>query len=85
MLSRNGARRAAVSDMLLAMALLRRMAKKLKALRAERGWSQVDLAARAGISRVHLARIETERLEPTLGVIERLAKALKVKAGALLE
>jgi len=61
------------------------MAKKLKALRAERGWSQVDLAARAGISRVHLARIETERLEPTLGVIERLAKALKVKAGALLE
>jgi transcriptional regulator with XRE-family HTH domain len=67
------------------MALLKRMAKRLKALRAERGWSQADLAERSGVSRIHIARIETNQREPTLGVIEKLAKALKVKPSTLLE
>lgn len=67
------------------MSPIKRMAKRVKELRAERGWSQVELAARAGINRVYLARIETAKQEPTLGVIEKLAKALKVKPAALLE
>jgi transcriptional regulator with XRE-family HTH domain len=67
------------------MTLMDRMAKRLKDLRAARGWSQADLAARAGLSREYVARIETVRQEPTVGVIERLAKALKVKPGDLLE
>jgi len=64
---------------------IKRMAKRLKALRAARGWSQADLAERSGVSRVHIARIETAKMEPTLGVIEKLAKALRVKPGELLE
>ena len=67
------------------MSPIKRMAKRLKALRAARGWSQADLAERSGVSRVHIARIETAKMEPTLGVIEKLAKALRVKPGELLE
>jgi transcriptional regulator with XRE-family HTH domain len=51
---------------------------RLKALRGERGWSQEELAKRAGISRGYLARLETGRHDPTLTMIEKLAKALKV-------
>ena len=61
------------------------MAKRVKALRLERGMSQAELAKRARISRVHVIRIETARQEPTLGVMERLAKALGVPVTALLE
>jgi transcriptional regulator with XRE-family HTH domain len=61
------------------------MAKRVKALRLERGMTQAELAKRARISRVHVIRIETARQEPTLGVMERLAKALGVPVTALPE
>jgi len=61
------------------------MAKRLKALRVERGMTQVQLATRAGISRIHVIRIEAARHEPTLGMIERLAKALKVRPSELID
>ncbi len=58
---------------------------RLKALRRKREWSQEELAAKAGISRTYLARLETERQDPTLGILEKLARALKVKVAELLE
>ena len=67
------------------MALGEIFARRLKILRRRHGWSQRALAERAGISRTHLARIETRVMEPTLGIIEKLAKALRVRPGALLE
>ncbi len=67
------------------MALVRPLARQLKALRAARGWSQAELAARSGVSKVHIARIETAKRDATVGVIEKLAKAFKVKPGELLE
>ena len=67
------------------MSPIRRMAKRLKALRLERGMTQAALAKQAGISRMHVIRIETARQEPTLGVMKRLAKALGVPVTALLE
>ena len=47
--------------------------------------TQEDLAVKAGVSRGYLARVETGRHEPTLSTLEKLAKALKVKVGKLLE
>jgi transcriptional regulator with XRE-family HTH domain len=67
------------------MSPIRRLAMRLKELRRKREWSQEELAAKAGISRTYLARLETERQDPTLGVLEKLAKALKVKVAELLE
>jgi transcriptional regulator with XRE-family HTH domain len=61
------------------------MARRIKALRIERGFTQQQLADRAGISGGYYARLERGAQDPTLTVIEKLAKALKVKVGRLLE
>ncbi len=58
---------------------------RLKKLRADRGMTQEALAEKAGISRVYLARLETGKQDPTLTTLLKLAKALKVKVGELLE
>jgi putative transcriptional regulator len=40
--------------------------------------TQDQLAAKVGITRAYLARIETGRHEPSLKTLERLARVLKV-------
>jgi len=67
------------------MAPIKRVSKRLKQLRMERGLSQHALAVKARISRGYLARLEAAEQDPTLGVLERLAKALGVPVTALLE
>lgn len=47
--------------------------------------SQAALARDAEISEGYLMRLELGRQDPTLGVLERLAKALGVKVRTLLE
>ena len=42
------------------------MKNRLRVLRAERAWSQADLAARLGVSRQTVNAIETERYDPSL-------------------
>ena len=46
-------------------ALDRQIARRLQALRAERGWTLETLAARTGLSRATLSRIERGELSPT--------------------
>jgi transcriptional regulator with XRE-family HTH domain len=67
------------------MAPRERVAAKVKRLREQRGMTQEQLAEKAGISRTYLARLETARHDPTLSMLEKLAKALGVKVGRLLE
>jgi transcriptional regulator with XRE-family HTH domain len=67
------------------MAPRQRVAIRVKRLRERRGMTQEQLAERADISRTYLARLETARQDPTLGTLEKLAKALKVKVTELLE
>lgn len=62
-----------------------KIAMRLKQLRAKRGWTQEQLAEKAGINRGYLARLETGRHDPTITTLEKLAKALRVKVAALLE
>jgi HTH-type transcriptional regulator/antitoxin HipB len=50
--------------------------RQLIALREERGWSQRDLADRAGMKQPQLARLETGQVEPRLDTLQRLAAAL---------
>jgi transcriptional regulator with XRE-family HTH domain len=50
----------------------RRMARRLAALRAERGWTLVTLACRTGLSRATLSRLERGELSPTAGMLNRL-------------
>lgn len=61
------------------------MAVRIKALRERRGLTQEQLAEKAEISRTYLARLETGRHDPTLSMLEKLAKALKVDVAKLLK
>jgi len=64
-----------ISDIILDMDEL---AKTLKVIRKSRRMSQAALADQAKISRGYLIRLEQGEQDPTLGVLRRLAKALKV-------
>ena len=50
------------------------MRNRLPVLRAERGWSQADLAARLGVSRQTVNAIEKERYDPSLPLAFKLAE-----------
>jgi putative transcriptional regulator len=48
------------------------MKNRLPELRAERGWSQVELATRLGVSRQTVNAIENERYDPSLPLAFRI-------------
>ena len=50
------------------------MRNHLRVLRAERAWTQADLADRAGVSRQTINAIETEKYEPSLPLAFTLAR-----------
>ena len=50
------------------------MNNRLKVLRAERSWSQSDLADRLGVSRQSVNAIETGRYDPSLPLAFRIAE-----------
>ncbi len=50
------------------------MKNRLKVLRAERDWSQGDLAERLGVSRQSVNAIETGKYDPSLPLAFRIAK-----------
>ena len=50
------------------------MKNRLKVLRAERDWSQAELADRAGVSRQTINAIETEKYDPSLPLAFKLAE-----------
>jgi len=47
---------------------------RITGLRAERGWTQADLAQRLGVSRQSVNAIETGKFDPSLPLAFRLAK-----------
>jgi transcriptional regulator with XRE-family HTH domain len=57
----------------------------IKRLRERRKLTQEVLAERAGIHRVYLAQIEAGTKTPSIPTLEKLAAALGVKPGRLLE
>jgi len=46
---------------------------RLRVLRAERGWSQAELAGRLGVSRQTVNAIETGKYDPSLPLAFRIA------------
>lgn len=67
------------------MDIRQRLAANLRRLRHAKGWSQEDYADRAGIHRTYVSDIERGARNPTITVVEKLAKPLGVTPGALLE
>ncbi|MDQ0464544.1 putative transcriptional regulator [Caulobacter ginsengisoli] len=50
------------------------MRNRLKVLRAERDWSQADLAARLEVSRQTINALETGKYDPSLPLAFRIAR-----------
>jgi transcriptional regulator with XRE-family HTH domain len=57
----------------------------IKQLREKSGITQEALAKKAGLSLGYIGRLEIGRHDPSLSTLIKLAKALKVKPGELLE
>lgn len=55
------------------------MKNRLRVLRAERDWSQADLADRIGVSRQTAHAMETGKYAPSLPLAFKVAKAFGLK------
>jgi transcriptional regulator with XRE-family HTH domain len=67
------------------MEIAKRLAERVRALRREIGWSQEELAARADIHRTFVSQVERAIKNTTIVSTEKIAKALGVKMGDLLD
>ena len=67
------------------MALQKRFAMRLKQLRQQRKLTQAALAKKMHFSVSYMARLEQGLHDPPLSTVEKLAKALKVTVGELVE
>jgi putative transcriptional regulator len=59
------------------------MKNRLKVLRAERDWSQAELAARLEVSRQSVNAIETGKFDPSLTLAFRLARLFEMPIEAI--
>ncbi len=64
--------------------ILKQFGSKVKKLRKAKGWSQEDLAKRAGLHRTYIGSIERSERNVSLINIERIAKALGVSVETLV-
>ena len=61
------------------------LTNRVRTCRIARGWSQDELAARAGISRAEVSAIETNRLVPSTSTALALAAALDCRVEDLFQ
>lgn len=55
------------------------MRNRLKVLRAERNWSQAELAERLGVSRQSVNAIETGKYDPSLPLAFKIARVFGLR------
>ena len=67
------------------MDVRRRLGLNLKKLREEQGFSQESFADHCGLHRTYISGIERGVRNPTVVILDKLARALKVQAGQLLD
>lgn len=61
------------------------LARNLRDWRSKRGWSQAELAARAGLSKGMLVQVEQAQTNPSIATLCKLANALGVALPRLVE
>ena len=62
----------------------RRIADRLRQLRAERSWSLDDVARRSGVSRATLSRLENGEVSPTANVLGKLCSCYGMTMSRLM-
>ncbi len=66
------------------MDIRKQVGLNVQRLRREKGWSQEDLAFESGLHRTYVSGIERGVRNPTLLILEKLAKSLGVAPMELL-
>ncbi|MDL5598871.1 helix-turn-helix transcriptional regulator [Pseudomonas kribbensis] len=61
------------------------MKNRLKELRAERKWSQMDLAERLNVSRQTINAIENERYDPSLPLAFQIARVFEMTIESIFD
>ena len=61
------------------------MKNRLKVLRAERNWSQLELAMRVGVSRQAINAVETGKFDPSLPLALKLARVFETSVESVFE
>ncbi len=61
------------------------IARNVRALRSQHGWTLDELAGRSGVSKGMLVQIEQNRTNPSIGTLSRIAEAFGESLAALVE
>ena len=61
------------------------LGKNLRTARKQLGLTQEEVASRSGVQAAEVSRIEAGKRDPQVSTLLRLAKAVEVKPGRLLE
>jgi putative transcriptional regulator len=61
------------------------MKNRLRVLRAERNWSQMELGMRVGVSRQAINAIETGKYDPSLPLAMKIARLFGTTVEAVFE
>jgi putative transcriptional regulator len=61
------------------------MKNRLRVIRAERNWSQADLAERLGVSRQTINAIETGKYDPSLPLAFKVARLVGARIEDIFE
>lgn len=61
------------------------MKNKIRVLRAERKWSQAELATRVGVSRNSINSIENGHFDPSLSLAFAIADAFEARVDEVFE
>lgn len=67
------------------MDIRRRVGQNVRKFRQAKGWSQEEFADECGLHRTYVSGVERGVRNPTITVLHRLAKALRVTPSQLLD
>jgi transcriptional regulator with XRE-family HTH domain len=59
--------------------------RRLRRLRQEKGWKQIDLAVHAEIGRTYVSKLENGKIEPGLRQLKTLSDSLEISVSQLLK
>ena len=66
-------------------ALTRDLGRRVRVLRAERGWSQEVLAELAGVHRNYIGHVERAEIHVSVVQLARIARAFGLRPGVLID